>query len=227
LGVPQQRGGLGVWAWVAMFVSVALGLTIGFVVFGGKTKEVTKIVVVQAEAGPGTASEQVASQTTETTPEAETEAKATGPKGKSKGGTAAPTSEKETGGITGLKGLKGLQGLGPTTSGPGQTSASGGGGQPLDSSTLQATVGRYTPSVKRGCWQPALDARDKDAPSTARVSVSITLKPNGSVSNATTSGDPKGYRGLANCIAGRVRGWQFPPSNGSTTVNVPFVFAAQ
>ena len=51
--------------------------------------------------------------------------------------------------------------------------------------------------------------------------------PSGSVQNATTSGEPRGYRGLANCIASRVRGWQFPPSGESTTVNVPFVFAAQ
>ena len=40
-------------------------------------------------------------------------------------------------------------------------------------------------------------------------------------------GDPKGYRGLAQCISNRVRGWQFPPSGDTTTVNVPFVFAAQ
>jgi TonB family protein len=81
--------------------------------------------------------------------------------------------------------------------------------------------------VKRSCWQPALDTRDKDAPTSARVAVAITIGSSGSVQNVTTNGDPKGYRGLANCIAGRVRGWQFPPSGGSTTVNVPFVFVAQ
>jgi hypothetical protein len=43
----------------------------------------------------------------------------------------------------------------------------------------------------------------------------------------STNGDPRGYRGLANCIAGRVRGWQFPASGSGTTVNVPFVFVAQ
>jgi TonB family protein len=88
-------------------------------------------------------------------------------------------------------------------------------------------VSRYTGSVKRSCWQPALDSRDPNAPTSARVVVTITVAGSGSVQNVSTSGDPRGYPGLANCIAGRVRGWQFPPSSGSTTVNVPFVFAAQ
>jgi hypothetical protein len=69
--------------------------------------------------------------------------------------------------------------------------------------------------------------RDKNAPSSARVSVAIKVAPGGNVTSATTSGDPNGYGGLASCIAMRVRGWQFPRSSGSTTVNVPFVFAAQ
>ena len=88
-------------------------------------------------------------------------------------------------------------------------------------------MARYTGSVKRACWQPALDTRDKDAPTTARVNVAITVLPSGSVSNAAVNGDPKGYRGLSQCISSRVRGWQFPPSGDTTTVNVPFVFAAQ
>jgi hypothetical protein len=81
--------------------------------------------------------------------------------------------------------------------------------------------------VKRSCWQPALDTRDKDAPTSARVNVTITVAPSGSVQDVSTSGDPRGYPGLASCIAGRVRGWQFPAASASTTLNVPFVFAAQ
>ena len=81
--------------------------------------------------------------------------------------------------------------------------------------------------MKRSCWQPALDTRAKDAPTSARVNVTITVGAGGSVQNVSTSGEPRGYRGLAGCIASRVRGWQFPASNGTTTVNVPFVFAAQ
>jgi TonB family protein len=126
-------------------------------------------------------------------------------------------------GLTGLKDLGGLQ-PGPSS---GSNAASAVHSGQLDSDTVQRTVSRYTSSVKRGCWQPALDTRDKDAPTSARVMVTITVAPNGSVQNVSTSGDPRGYRGLANCIASRVHGWSFPPAGDTTTVNVPFVFAAQ
>jgi hypothetical protein len=100
-------------------------------------------------------------------------------------------------------------------------------GTELGAGQLQSTVAKYTGGVKRSCWQPALDTRDKDAPTSARVNVTITVAPSGSVQDVSTSGDPRGYPGLASCIAGRVRGWQFPAASASTTLNVPFVFAAQ
>ena len=109
----------------------------------------------------------------------------------------------------------------------GNRGSSSNSGKPLDSAAVQSTVRRYTSSVKRSCWQPALDTRDSNAPSSARVAVNITVASSGSVQSVSTSGDPRGYRGLATCIARRVRGWQFPASSGQTTVNVPFVFAAQ
>jgi hypothetical protein len=97
----------------------------------------------------------------------------------------------------------------------------------LGTGQLQSTVARYTAGVKRSCWQPALETRDREAPNSARVNVTITIAPSGSVQDVSTSGDPRGYPGLSSCIAGRVRGWQFPVSSSSTTLNVPFVFAAQ
>jgi predicted Zn finger-like uncharacterized protein len=100
-------------------------------------------------------------------------------------------------------------------------------GTELGAGQLQSTVAKYTGGVKRSCWQPALDTRDKDAPTSARVNVTITVAPSGNVQDVSTSGDPRGYPGLASCIAGRVRGWQFPAASASTTLNVPFVFAAQ
>jgi hypothetical protein len=100
-------------------------------------------------------------------------------------------------------------------------------GTELGAGQLQSTVARYTGGVKRSCWQPALDTRNNDAPTSARVNVTIVVAPSGNVQDVTTSGDPRGYPGLANCIAGRVRGWQFPQASGATTLNVPFVFAAQ
>jgi hypothetical protein len=115
---------------------------------------------------------------------------------------------------------------GPSREKPGESSGVV-SGQELGAGQIQSTVARYTAGVKRGCWQPALETRDKDAPSSARVNVSITVAPSGSVQSATASGDPRGYPGLSNCITSKVRSWQFPPGSSTTTVNVPFVFAAQ
>ena len=129
--------------------------------------------------------------------------------------------------VTGVSAVSG-GGLGPSggpnTGGP---SGSTSGGSQLDGSQIQSTVSRYTGTVKRRCWQPALDARARDAPMTAKVTVTITVGGTGTVQNATTTGDPRGYSGLANCIAGSVRSWQFPASGGTTIANVPFVFAGQ
>jgi hypothetical protein len=95
----------------------------------------------------------------------------------------------------------------------------------LDGATISRVVARSMPAVRRDCWDPALARRDANAPSTARVGVSLTIAPNGTVQNLTTSSDPRGYPGLAQCIEKRVLGWRFPKSSGSVTANVPFVFA--
>jgi predicted Zn finger-like uncharacterized protein len=223
----RKRGGSSPAAWIAVAIALLFGLTIGFVVFKqqSKTIEVVKYVDRVVPGPSGAANGDNVQAIDESTVSVD-------PKNPSKhiAGSAKPgTSAEPDKGLAGLKGLTGLTGLGPSrgpdTSG-GPSGASVGTGQ-LDSGQIQSTVARYTGSVKRACWQPALDTRDKDAPTTARVSVAITVLPSGSVSNAAVGGDPRGYRGLAQCISSRVRGWQFPPSGDTTTVNVPFVFAAQ
>jgi TonB family protein len=228
---PPKRSSAA-FAWVAVGVALMLGLTIGFVMFSKKPPEpVVKYVEVPAKAG------EVAGASTGAGAlpigEVEIDVDAGGGKTVRTGGAVAAGTSKTAGEkpeekpLTGLAGLQGLQGGGPT-GGPGSTSTTGGGGgQPLESGEIQKTVSKYTSSVKRSCWQPALDARSKDAPTSARVNVAIVVSPSGSVQSVSTSGDPKGYPGLASCIAARVKSWQFPASSGQTTVNVPFVFAAQ
>jgi predicted Zn finger-like uncharacterized protein len=232
-GVPK-RSGTSPAAWIAVAIALLFGLTIGFVLFSkagaSKTIEVVKYVdrpVPGAPSGAAAAPDVTVGSTDPAAPDNKDQVKhATG--GVAKPATSASTAATSEG-ISGLKGLSGLSSLGPSrgpdgTSGPSGTVS--GTGQ-LDGAQIQSTVARYTGSVKRACWQPALDTRDKDAPTTARVNVAITVLPSGSVSNAAVGGDPKGYRGLSQCISSRVRGWQFPPSGDTTTVNVPFVFAAQ
>jgi predicted Zn finger-like uncharacterized protein len=228
--VPPRRG-TSPMVWVAMVIAIALGLTLGFVLFGGQKPAETKIVekIVEKEVPAKDTQAPVAAN------DRPGETIAADPQAPKKPGTGSgkqtpnqPTGEGEGKPLTGLKGLNGLNGLGPST-GPatGGPSGSTNGGAQLDGSQIQATVSRYTGSVKRRCWQPALDARARDAPMTAKVTVTITVGGTGSVQNATTTGDPKGYTGLANCIASSVRSWQFPASGGTTIANVPFVFAGQ
>jgi hypothetical protein len=224
--VPPRRG-TSPMVWVAMVIAIALGLTLGFVLFGGQKPGETKIVekIVEKEVrvtDPGqSAANNAPGETIAADPQAP---KKTGGPGKT--AATAPTAEgKPNPGLSGLTGLSGLgPSGGPATGGPSGTSNNG---AQLDGGQIQSTVSRYTGSVKRRCWQPALDARAKDAPMTAKVTVTITVNGSGSVQNATTTGDPRGYSGLANCIASSVRSWTFPASGGTTIANVPFVFAGQ
>jgi hypothetical protein len=226
----RRRSGTSPAAWLAIVVAMLFGITLGSL-FLGRSQPVTEKAEKPAESSqkpaqpaPAAAKQDSTPDETVVTPDAKAVSKGSG--GMVKTATKTESDSKLTGGLKGL-GLSGLAAGGPK--GPGENSGSSpaAGGQ-LDQTQLQSTVARYTPSVKRGCWQPALDARDKDAPGSARVSVAITISPSGSVQDVSVNGgDPRGYRGLASCIAGRVRGWQFPASGGITTVNVPFVFVAQ
>jgi len=229
-GVPK-RSGTSPAAWIAVAIALMFGLTIGFVLFnkGNKTVEVVKYV---DRVVPGAASGAVAAPDTSVavsdpnTPADPKNPIKRAPTTVKSSSNAAAEPDKANKPLTDLQRLSqnGPSRAPDSSSGPSGTVA--GTGQ-LDGTQIQSTVARYTGSVKRACWQPALDTRDKDAPTTARVNVAITVQPSGSVSNAVVNGDPKGYRGLSQCISSRVRGWQFPPSSDTTTVNVPFVFAAQ
>ncbi len=226
--IPKRRT-TPILAWIAVVVALVFGLGVGFVVFDkGPGETVIKYVeVTKTGAAPVAGSAPTAAAENPTEGEDAGTTKRTvkgggGPIAKAGGG---PATEKPTGKGFNLKGLGGVQGPGPS-GGPG-SGAGAGSSEGLDSTAIQRTVSRYTGSVKRSCWQPALDTRAKNAPSSARVSVTITVAPSGQVTGVRTSGDPKGYRGLAGCIQSRVRRWRFPASGGTTTVNVPFVFAAQ
>jgi hypothetical protein len=224
-------------AWFAVLMALVLGVTMGVVFIKPEPpKQIIKYVEVPAKQAqvadnsPGSAgSAQVVSG----------DVVANGTDGRQASNAGIRRSTSSSGAVTespavasvaapqGLKGLAGLRGLGPQGGPQTANAAVSGGASQLDSATLSKTVSRYTPSVKRSCWQPALDMRTPDAPTTARVTATITVGPSGRVQSVTTSGDPRGYRGLASCIQSRVKNWDFPPAGGSTEVNVPFVFAAQ
>ena len=226
-GLPRARPP--VFAWLAVIVALGFGLTIGFVLWSKQKPPETIVKYVEVPAKT-TATAITVAQDPQAAGATSPTPTSTSTKPHTKSTSSAKTADAPAdkgGGLTGLRGLSGLSPSGPGATGanPGST-PSGGGGQ-LDAAQTQATVARYTGSVKRSCWQPALDARDPNAPTSARVMVTITVGGTGSVQNVTTSGDPHGYPGLANCIGARVHAWTFPATGGTTTVNVPFVFAAQ
>jgi predicted Zn finger-like uncharacterized protein len=226
-GLPRSR--MPIAAWFAIAIALAFGVVIGFVIVSDRRppETIVKYVEVRPDGGAEPGAQAVVENVPAEVPGAAS-AKTTKPRTTGTKSKTTDTPGKEGGGLTGLKGLDGLSPSGPggpTGSNPGTSTPSGGG--QLDGAQIQATVAKYTGSVKRSCWQPALDSRDPSAPTSARVMVSITVGPSGSVQNVTTSGEPRGYPGLASCIAGRVRSWQFPATGGTTTANVPFVFAAQ
>lgn len=219
----------------ALLCAVLFGVTMGFVFFGGQKVQIVKeMIEVPGERSALGATEEVplvrepeksqevvleklSRQMTKTRG-------AMGPKAKSTVEIPPENQGTLNGELEGLSGLSDLAGPGQSnTLSPAMKSAV----SPLSESQIQTTVSQGQTGVKRGCWDRALSARDQNAPSTARVSVAIVVTPQGTVASATANEDPKGYPGLSSCVASRVRNWSFPPSSGTTTVNVPFVFAAQ
>src|SRR5678815_1619927 len=97
----------------------------------------------------------------------------------------------------------------------------------LSQGEIQGVVSQNQANIRRKCWEPALAGRAKDGPANARVSATVVIGPSGNVDSVNAGGAEKDFPGLSSCIASKIKGWKFPASGGSTTVNVPFVFAAQ
>lgn len=97
----------------------------------------------------------------------------------------------------------------------------------LSQGEIGGVVNANQARVRKRCWQPALDSAAQGAPGSARVRGHIVIGPSGSVESASASGSEKDFPGLSSCIAGQMKGWKFPPSSGSTPVDIPFVFAGQ
>jgi hypothetical protein len=213
-------------AWIAVLVAMAFGVTIGVVLFS-KTERLVdvKYVQVQASAKPAAQEAPVGGDTAQTLEESTVSGG--GPR-RAVGGVqpkAEPSAAKPVN--TGLLRDFGGPNLGPAPGGGSEQGPGSAPGGQLDGASIQRTVANYSPGVRRGCWETALSSRAADAPTSARVGVTITIAGSGNVENVTTTGDPKGYPNLSRCIESKVRTWRFPRSSGTTTANVPFVFAAQ
>jgi hypothetical protein len=88
-------------------------------------------------------------------------------------------------------------------------------------------IAEVAPRVKTTCWQPSLDERPADAPTTLRIVAHAIIGPSGVVTRVDVDDAPAGYPNLQTCVAELVRSLRFPPATGPTTVNIPFVFDAR
>lgn len=99
-------------------------------------------------------------------------------------------------------------------------------GERLSGEDISPVIAASGARLRKECWQPALDARSPDAPTSATVLVQLEIDPSGQVVAAQADKAPPGYPLLATCILAVVRSLTFRPARGSTLVNVPYVFSA-
>jgi predicted Zn finger-like uncharacterized protein len=108
--------------------------------------------------------------------------------------------------------------VGGPESGPsnnGQTDSASG----LTPEQAQAVVSRSQAGVARGCLPLVTSG-------SAKVTVTLTIAPSGSVSAVSASGG-SGNPAVVSCVTSKVRGWRFPQSGATSQVTVPFTLIAQ
>ena len=216
----EQKGSVP-WIPIAMLVLAAcFGVTAAYAIFF-RTAPVAPAPVVIVSASPA-ATPTPTAQPTETI----TELDPTDPE-PSPGSTHRPGTGggRPTPTGTGAKPidpaiaalLRDQTGGGPST-GPG-TGGGGGGGAALTSDQIEAVVRNHQASVKVHCWQ-----RINTQTPVVNVTAHVQVGPTGTVQSVDSDGnDPM----VAKCIENSIRGWQFPPTGSSSTVNIPFHFLRQ
>jgi hypothetical protein len=219
---PRRRGGMHPMAYAFIAMAVAFGGVSAYVLLTKPPPPAPQIVVVQGAtptavptAAPDATVEAQVGEI-QTVPGAKPGAGAPRP-GTKDPAPAAPGAPIDTSGF-------GAGVAGPTT-GPG--AATGAGQGQLSQGEILGVVNQNQPLIRRKCWQPALDARAKEGPTSAKVNANIVIGPSGDVQSVSAGGAEKDFPGLSSCIGARIKGWKFPPSGGTTTANVPFVFAGQ
>jgi predicted Zn finger-like uncharacterized protein len=203
---------------------IAIGMVLAFVGFGitggivafrqpAQPQQPTIIQVPVPMQQQGVATAQAPQETPEIS--LDTPETTQGKTGKS-GGGSRPSSKQPTEAAKPL----GID-LG-TERGPGINPGAGPGPSALTALTsdqVQTTVRNYSTGVKRTCWE-----RANAQIASVKIDAKVTVAANGSVQSVDANGNEPA---VAKCIESQVRNWHFPASNGSTTVNIPFVFVRQ
>lgn len=218
---PPRRGGVPLWFWPILVFVLGFGGVAAFFVF--KQPPPQPVVIQVPTPPPPTATEAKVEPSSEPDvppPPDPTSSAPAAHTGKTHVASAAKpptTAATSTGRTADLSGLLGGAG-GPSVGGGGSSGGGAGGG--LDSAAVQRVVRDRQAGVKRTCWERG----GGDGKSSAKVTVAITVAPNGSVQSASANGDDPV---VAKCIENQVRTWSFPAPGATTTVNVPFVFVRQ
>ena len=214
------------WILIAMLVlAAAFGVTAAIAIFLRPQQQAAPPpapVVIQMPAAPQPTQAPVAAAAT---PADSSSAAAAGSAGKP-GVPGKPGAIAANGKPAGSAAGKGVDpsiaallqgsGNGPSTGGGG---GGGGGGGSLTADQVEGVVRNHSLGVRRTCWE-----RGASSSPSANIMVSVSVGGTGNVTNASATGnDPA----VAKCIEGAVRSWQFPPTGGSTTVNIPFHFVRQ
>lgn len=237
---PEQprRGGIPLAGWFAIAAALGLGVVGGSVLNSKDPPPPTvQIVTVSAAAPPApvpTETATAARPDTSTVPVASVTAAPTGPKVAGVAPKAGVVPEKtaepatpQVGAVPAVGGVPAIGGVGGPAPGPvGANPGGGGGGEKLTGDQIGAVVNGGRNALKRACWEPALAARGANGPSTARISVAMTIGTDGKVQSANATGGD-GFPSLASCIGSRVRSWSFPQSGSVTQTTPVFNFVAQ
>ncbi len=99
--------------------------------------------------------------------------------------------------------------------------ASSGGGEIRSNQTLLAVVRRYAPGIQF-CYENEL----KKSPGLrGKMVVSLTVEPDGRVSNVILVEDTLRSAAVSDCVLAQMGGWKFPAiETGTVTFKTPFVF---
>ena len=223
LPAEPARRGVPLWFWPVLVLALGFGGGLAFVLFRQPPQPPPVVIQMPPTSTPAatdnanvppphTDPAPPASGTTAAAPTGKSGAVAMNPR---PGGPAPAPTEKRTADLSGLLGSSG-GGTGPATGpggGPGGSSAQG-----LDSAAVERVVASHRAGVKRQCWERASEK------GSVSVMVSVTVAPDGSVQNASSTGDDPV---VAKCIENQVRSWRFPAPGATTTVNIPFKFFRQ
>jgi TonB family protein len=93
-------------------------------------------------------------------------------------------------------------------------------GKGLDAGQIRGPIKRNSAQVK-ACYERELK---KNPGLAGKIALAFTIGADGTVRAAKATRNSTGSKPLAHCVASRVRGWVFPPAEGATEVEYPFVF---